>query len=133
MNIQEYITKHEGLKLFPYLDTTGHWTIGVGRNLSEVGISFNEATLLLNNDIKKVMDGLQKSLPWFESKPDNVKTVLIDMAFNLGINGLLSFKNTLALIEQGKYKEAGDALLLSKYAKQVGIRAIENSELLKNT
>jgi lysozyme len=59
------------------------------------------------------------------------QNVLADMCFNLGIGGLLSFKNTLAMVEHGKYEEAAAAMLQSKWATQVGQRAIELSEMMR--
>lgn len=130
--IKELLKKHEGLMLKPYRDTVGVLTIGYGRNLESRGITNEEAEMMLDNDIKWFTAQLQHELPWFDSKPENVKTVLINMAFNLGIGGLLGFKNTLKLIENSQYQEAAEAMLKSLWAEQVGSRANELSELLKS-
>lgn len=130
MTISEMLIQHESLELFPYLDTTGHLTIGVGRNLNDRGITKEEALFMLDNDIKYFTSQLQKELPYFDSLPDNVKMVLLDMAFNLGISGLLTFKKTLAAIERGDYKSASKYMLNSRWAIQVGVRAIELSDML---
>jgi lysozyme len=119
----EQLIDHEGERLFPYSDTVGKLTIGVGRNLTDVGISKEESRLLLYNDIEKVVDGLDAALPWWDSLSEARQRVLADMAFNLGLKGLLGFKNTLALIQAGDYDEAADNMLLSKWATQVGRRA----------
>jgi lysozyme len=119
----EQLIDHEGERLFPYTDTVGKLTIGVGRNLTDVGISKEESRLLLYNDIEKVVDGLDAALPWWDSLSEARQRVLADMAFNLGLKGLLGFKNTLALIQAGDYDEAADNMLLSKWATQVGRRA----------
>jgi lysozyme len=131
MTIQELILKHEGLRLFPYTDTVGKLTIGVGRNLIDRGITKDEALVLLDNDIKDFTAKLKVAIPWFDTAPDKVKLVLIDMAFNMGIAGLLQFKNTLEHIRLGQYNEAAEDMLKSLWAKQVGVRAIEDSNLLK--
>jgi lysozyme len=133
LQIAQLLEKHEGLRLFPYKDTVGKLTIGIGRNLIDRGITREEALMMLENDIKYFTEQLSKELPWFDSKPDNVKLVLIDMAFNLGIYGLLNFKNTLGHIERGEYKEASVDMLNSLWAKQVGIRAIELANMLRET
>lgn len=101
-------------------------------DFKEYGITKEEALYLLNNDISDFTVLLNKNLLWFKSEPDDVKRVLINMAFNLGIGGLLTFKNTLKLIEQHKYKEASNQMLLSKWAKQVKGRAKRLSNILKN-
>ena len=125
LELAKQLIKHEGMRLKPYKDTVGKLTIGVGRNLDDVGISKEEALLLLHNDIKRADEQLVKALPW-TTKMDRVRySVLVNMVFNMGMGGLLQFKNTISLIEQGKYKEAAKAMIDSKWARQVGNRAIE--------
>jgi|ERR1035437_14241 lysozyme len=130
--ITDLLIKHEDLRTLPYTDTTGHLTIGVGRNLTDDGISIDEAMIMLDDDINNKISDLKKHLPYYDSLPDKVQLVLIDMCFNMGIGGLLTFKNTLLLIKTGQYKKAADAMLKSLWAKQVGNRAIEDSNILKS-
>lgn len=130
--ISEMLIKHEGLKVRPYRCTAGKLTIGVGRNLEDRGVTKEEALYLLENDIKSFTSELSERLYWFDALPENAKLVLIDMAFNMGVNGLLAFKTTLKHIKQGDYKEASKTMLQSKWAGQVGNRAIELSNLLKS-
>lgn len=130
--VTELLKKHEGLRLKVYRDTMGILTIGYGRNLESRGITEEEAEMMLDNDVKWFTNQLTRELPWFESAPDPVKAVLVDMAFNLGVGGLLGFKNTLKLIETGRYREASEAMLKSLWAKQVGARADELAKILKN-
>lgn len=131
MTIAELLEKHEGYRRFVYKDTVGKLTVGIGRNLEDRGLTHEEALYLLNNDIMDFTKQLSIKLPWFNTAPDNVKLVLIDMGFNLGISGLLTFKNTLEHIKNGEYEIAAKEMLLSKWAKQVGTRAIELSNILK--
>lgn len=131
-SINEMLIRHEGLRLKVYNDSVGIPTIGVGRNLKDRGLTKDEAMYLLNNDIEDFTQQLSDKLEWFHYKPEAVRNVLIDMAFNMGIGGLLTFKNTLAYIEKGDYKTAAANMLISKWAKQVGIRAIELSNILKS-
>ncbi|MDD5536784.1 MAG: hypothetical protein PHS36_06375, partial [Candidatus Cloacimonetes bacterium] len=49
----------------------------------------------------------------------------------LGINGLLGFKHTLAFVKAGDWERAANNMLVSRWAKQVGRRAIEPSELMR--
>lgn len=113
----------EGLKLKPYRCTAGRLTIGVGRNLEDRGITESEALLLLDNDIKDFWEQLRVRLPWLEKAPETVQEAMVNMVFNLGVNGLLGFKETLALMQTEKYDEAASAMLASKWARQVGKRA----------
>jgi len=125
------LIKHEGLELFPYVDTVGKTTIGIGRNLTDRGITRVESVYLCSNNIDESITELQKNLPYFNTLPDNVQLVLIDMIYNLGWPRLSQFKKSLSLIQNGKYEEAGDEILNSTWAKQVGTRATDDSDLLK--
>ena len=132
VNLKEQLIKHEGVRLRPYRCTAGKLTIGIGRNLDDVGISQEEALYLLDNDISKATSALLQALPWVKDLDDARRNVLINMAFNLGINGLLGFKNTLGLIEQGNYGAAAKQMLLSKWAMQVKDRAVELSKIMES-
>ncbi len=117
------LIKHEGLVLFPYTDTTGHLTIGCGRNLSGCGISKAEALSMLDRDIDRHVKELQTALPWVTRLDDVRQRVLYDMAFNLGVPGLLKFRNTLKVVESGDYVRAADMMLKTLWAQQVKGRA----------
>lgn len=114
---------HEGERLKPYRCTAGKLTIGVGRNLEDRGISREESAMLLANDIANEERELVRALPWVAKLDEVRQRVLIDMSFNLGIVGLLGFKNTLATIQEGNYQRAAAMMLDSRWAEQVGARA----------
>jgi lysozyme len=117
------ITLHEGVRLKPYRCTAGKLTIGIGRNIEDRGITMAEAELLLRNDLADVRNGLANALPWIATLDDVRQRVLIDMAFNLGIGGLLQFERTLAAVRAGEYQRAAAMMLQSRWASQVGERA----------
>ncbi len=130
--IKEQLVRHEGLRLKPYRCTSGKLTIGIGRNLDDCGISQSEAYVMLINDIMNCEKQLQSKIPDIYNGLDEVrKSVLLNMCFNLGINGLLGFKNTLAFVKAGDWERAANNMLVSKWAKQVGRRAIDLSELMR--
>lgn len=120
----------EGERLKPYQCTAGRTTIGVGRNLDDKGISHKEAIYMLSNDIDEVISQLDVKLPWWRNLSDNRQRVLCNMCFNLGISGLLYFKNTLASMQAGKYDDAAKGMMSSLWAKQVGKRAIRLAEMM---
>lgn len=123
---------HEGLRLKPYKDTTGHLTIGYGRNLDANGISEEESEYLFNNDVNRVDSELTQTFEWYNSLSVVRKAVIIDMTFNLGIRGLSRFKKTISYIESKEYEKASVEMLDSLWAKQVGKRAIELSQMMKD-
>jgi len=130
--IKAQLVRHEGLRLRPYRCTAGKLTIGIGRNLDDCGISQKEAYILLENDIQDCDQSLIDEIPEIYNALDEVrKSVLLNMCFNLGISGLLEFNNTLTFIAAGDWERAANGMLASKWAKQVGKRAIELSEMMR--
>jgi lysozyme len=130
--ISDMLEKHEGFRQFVYKDSLGIETIGIGRNLKSRGVTRAEALYLLENDIADFTKQLRDRLYWFDSIHEDAQLVLIDMAFNMGLGGLMTFTQTLELIKNENYKKASETMLQSKWAQQVGTRAIELSNILKN-
>lgn len=121
---------HEGERLFPYKCTAGRLTIGVGRNLDDRGITAEESAYLLGNDIDDYWERLETELPWILDLDPVRQRVLLDMAFNLGIGGLLGFRMTLAAIRGKEYERAAAMMLQSRWATQVGERAKRLSRMM---
>jgi lysozyme len=124
----------EGVIPHAYPDHLGYLTIGVGRLIDKRkggGLRPDEITYLLNNDIDDRIDALTRALPWFQDLDDARKGVLLNMAFQLGTEGLLKFENTLALIRDGKYENAAHAMLQSLWAKQTPVRAKRMAEQMR--
>lgn len=131
MFLRAQLMRHEGLRLKPYLDTVGKMTIGYGRNLDDVGLARDEAAYLLDGDIDRAVKGLLARWPWVLEVDAVRQSVLVNMAFNLGLERLAGFKLTLQAIQQGRYSAAADHMLDSKWAGQVGIRAVELAAQMK--
>tara|TARA_Y100000589_G_scaffold79624_1_gene73288 strand:- start:1617 stop:2216 length:600 start_codon:yes stop_codon:yes gene_type:complete len=124
------LTLHEGMELKPYRCTGGKLSIGVGRNLDDRGITEAEAQLMLSNDIDDFADRLKREIPWMAELSPVRQRVLLDMAFNLGISGLLKFKRTLKAIRAKQYEKAAEMMLDSRWATQVGQRAKRLSKMM---
>lgn len=127
---------HEGERERAYRDTEGNLTIGIGRNLDDKGLRRDEIEYLLANDIADARRELDRYLPWWRGLDPVRQRVLIDMMFNMGpgapgLGGLLSFVNTLSNIRQGRYAEAADMMLASKWAQQVGRRAVRLATMMR--
>lgn len=121
--ITDQLRRDEGVRRFPYADAHGKITIGVGRNLTDVGVSDAEIDDMLANDISNVNSQLMLNLPLY-SKLDTVRAmVLCNMAFNMGFHGLLEFRRALACMEKQDWEGAAKEILDSQWAKQVGDRA----------
>lgn len=131
MNILErQLVKHEGLRLKPYRCTAGKLTIGYGRNLDDNGITKAEALTMLRNDIANVKAELER-LGWWRRLDDTRQDVIANMAFNIGLTRLLTFKRMIAAIEDAEYTKAADEMMDSKWAAQVGSRAVELARKMK--
>lgn len=122
----------EGLRLKPYRDTVGKLTIGIVRNLDDVGISEAEAEYLLSNDLDRTISDLDKYMLWWQTLDTPRRRVILNMAFNLGVAGLMKFVKTLAAVRAGEHSKAADMMLQSKWARQVGDRAIRLAEMMRS-
>jgi lysozyme len=131
MTIVDQLKRDEGLRLTAYKDSLGKTTIGYGRCLETEGITRDEAEYLLHNDVLRVCAALDAALPWMRNLDDARRAVLQNMGFNMGLAGLLGFRNTLALIQAGEYDKAADAMLQSRWAEQVGARAQRLSQQMR--
>jgi lysozyme len=126
MNIVDQLRRDEGESATCYLDHLGYQTIGVGRLIDKRrggGLRPDEIVYLLNNDIQDRREALKKALPFFGNLSSARQGVLINMAFQLGTAGLLEFKQTLRLIENGDWAGAAKAMVDSKWAVQTPARA----------
>ena len=128
--LKEDLIADEGLRLTPYQCPAGKTTIGVGRNLDDVGITEAEAMALLDNDIVRVKAQLTKALPWLQG--DNVQRALGNMTFQMGLGGVLKFKKMLAALQVKDYTTARREALDSAWAKQTPQRAKRVTDLIKD-
>ena len=129
--LTEQLIRHEGLRLKPYKCTAGKTTIGVGRNLDDRGITAEEATMLLENDIEVSKKDLISLFPIVASVSQPRREALINMCFNLGINRLSRFRKMWAAIANDDWDSASKEALDSMWARQVGRRATELAEQLR--
>ena len=124
-----YIRRYEGFSKLPYKCPTGHLTIGYGHNL-EHGISASAALFILQEDLARAERAVKDAFPWWWKLDDARQFVLVDMAFNMG-PGLKGFKKMLAAVEAGDFDKAAEEMLASKWAAQVGRRAVELSKIME--
>ncbi len=130
--LREMLMIDEGVRLHPYADTVGKLTIGVGRNLTDIGLSKDEVMILLDNDVKAAIVALDGLYPWWRGMSEVRQHVLVNMCFNMGITKLSGFKLALEAMEQSKYEEAANQMTNSAWFNQVGARAIRLVSLMRN-
>lgn len=120
----------EGVRTYPYVDTVGRISLGVGRNLTDVGVRPGEIDLMLSNDIVDAEHVARGLLPNFDQLTDLRKAVMVNMAFNLSIK-LAGFRQMLDAVRTGRWNDAADEMLDSTWATQVGARATRLAEQMR--
>jgi len=125
------LMQHEGYSPHPYLCPTGALTIGWGHNLDAMGITPAVGALMLSEDIQYFEQELPKKLNFWNRLNDARKAVLLNMAFNLGVFGLLNFRKMLTAVDHNCFDEAAKEMLDSKWATQVKSRAEELARIMR--
>jgi lysozyme len=126
MDSYTQLKRDEGEVLHAYQDHLGYWTIGVGILIDQRKggeLRPEESEFIFRNRLKLFDAELSRRLPWISRLDPARRGVLLNMRFQMGITGLLGFKNTLALVEAGKYQDAAVNMLKSKWAQQTPARA----------
>lgn len=133
MNIIKRLKIDEGFVPYAYQDSLGFWTIGNGTLIDKRGggITEEEAEYLLRNRVEKARKQLVHALNWTETLDPVRFDVLLNMAFNMGIMGLMGFTKTLGHVKNGDYLMASITMLQSRWAKQVGNRASRLSYMME--
>lgn len=132
--LTKQLRRDEGEVLTAYQDHLGFWTLGVGRLIDKRkggGITPEESAYLLSNDIDKREAELLRRAPWMANLDPVRFGALLNMAFQMGVDGLLGFRNTLAMVRDGDYDGAASNMLHSKWAEQTPDRAKRISDQMK--
>lgn len=145
MNLKESIKIHEGFRSSVYLCPTGHPTVGYGFRVADLSpdelalnagvvepMSKEVAEKILDIKITKFKKQVYNALPWLTYAPMDIQDALCEMAYQMGVAGLLGFKNTLAMIKERRYSEAAENMLKSKWATQTPKRAKQIANLVRN-
>ena len=135
--VMDLIEFHEGRERKLYKDSRGIWTIGVGHNIQERGLSDAAIDFIFTEDLEDVLQDAN-TFPWFASLDPVRQAAIIDMLFNMGLSVFRQFRRTIAYIQRGEYDRAGEEILRgsrpdgkSHYYAQVGPRAVRISNMLK--
>lgn len=139
--IKELLISHEEKRSKPYDDKTGKTlktgdiiqgkiTIGVGRNIQDLGLSEDEIDYLLTNDINRVIKRLTKLFPQFDTFPKEVKLVLIDMMFNLGATRFRQFKNMIKAVKNKDWTKMRYEIENSRWCRQLPYRCQDNLKII---
>ena len=144
MCLKNRIAMHEGFSPVPYIDPLvkqhpeKHGIQPTDLQVAEkilnklkltfgFGFTFitrEEALAVLQIRINKISQRLSSVLPFYNGLTQDVKDALIEMAFQLGVEGVLEFKNMLKAIEERDWCAAYKEGLNSKWYKETPHRAI---------
>ena len=130
--LQNMLISHEGFSRLAYKCTAGATTVGYGRNLDSLGVTKCEATFLLDNDIRRCTADLLSIFPdQFESFPENIQMVLIDMRFQMGYRGFRKFKKMIAAVKVQDWPEMIIQMKDSRWYRQVPGRAEDLIQMIE--
>ena len=125
----EMIKKHEGFRGMPYEDSLGFPTIGYGTKLP---LTKEEAELLLKHRLDKKIEELKNYEPFFIDLPQKAQEVIANMSYQMGVGGVMKFKNMWNALKNEDYKKAADEMLDSRWARQTPNRANELAEIMRS-
>ena len=133
MNIDKLMSdllRDEGKRNKMYLDSLDIPTIGVGHNL-QVGISDAAVNQILLDDIAIVLSDMDRIIPWYKQLSETRQRVLANMVFNMGITRLIQFRKFLNALQSDAWDLAAEEMLDSKWAQQVGQRAVRLAKMMR--
>ncbi len=130
----QILKEDEGFRGHMYFDTEGIPTIGYGFNLRDSEMPEAIAAALLEAKIQEAEQDCLRNLSAWYVLPEKVQTVLVCLAYNMGIHGLLGFRKMIDHMEKAEYQQAGDELLISRWAHQVGpFRAQRMADMIRSS
>lgn len=133
----------EGFRELPYRDSEGYPTVGIGIRIGPKGASLNNYTFRVPKEVGDVWTEVmvEQKLNEMHTKPNIVSAlnacnparsdILCSMAYQMGVNGLAGFKNTLAMIASGDFDGAAKGMLNSLWARQTPNRARRHAEVMR--
>ena len=125
------VEQDEGYEQFPYCCTAGKQTVGIGFNLDDVGISHKEAVAILKMRLSDIEMKLDAMIPCFNYLGQVRQAALCNMAYQLGVKGLLGFRKSLALLDDNEFDLAADEFLDSRWARQTPNRAKKVTDMIR--
>ena len=131
MSLIESIKKHEGYVGVVYKDSLGIDTIGYGFAIKDLELDVDVCDIILERKLKALQDMVQVKFNWYIYMPQEIKDVVMEMCYQLGVGGFSKFKKTIAYLQNKQFKDASEEMLDSLWAKQTPNRAKELSKKVK--
>ena len=131
MSLIESIKKHEGYVGVVYKDSLGIDTIGYGFAIKDLELDADVCDIILERKLKALHDMIKIKFKWYGYMPQEIKDVVIEMCYQLGVGGFSKFKKTIAYLQNQQFHDASVEMLDSLWAKQTPNRAKELSNRVK--
>ena len=127
----ESIKEHEGYVGIVYKDSLGIDTIGYGFAIKDLELDRDICDIILERKLHNLEDSVNLKFSWFMYMPQEIKDVVLEMCYQLGVNGFSKFKKTISFLQDRQFEEASVEMLDSLWAKQTPNRAKELSDRVK--
>ena len=131
MSLIESIKKHEGYVGVVYKDSLGIDTIGYGFAIKDLELDADICDIILERKLKALQDMIKIKFKWYGYMPQEIKDVVMEMCYQLGVGGFSKFKKTIAYLQNQQFHDASVEMLDSLWAKQTPNRAKELSNRVK--
>ena len=130
-NLIDSIKKHEGYVGIVYKDSLGIDTIGYGFAIKDLELDEDVCEIILERKLHELTDRLYIKYGWFKYMPQEIKDIVVEMNYQLGVTGFSRFKKTIAYLQDKQWEEASVEMLDSLWARQTPNRAKEMSNSVK--
>ena len=117
MSLIDDIKRHEGFSSCVYKCTAGYDTIGYGTRVKYLVVTEEQSEEWLKEEINNLKYILADRYDWFLPAPQEVRDIVINMSYQLGVSGFSKFKKTIKLLKNKDYEGASDEMLDSKWAR----------------
>ena len=132
MSLKEQIKENEGFSSTAYYCTENHLTIGYGFAVKDLILDKDLADIILDRKLDDLKKRIDNTFDWWKTSDEEVKNVVVEMCFQLGIRGFSRFRKSIDHLKNKRYAKASVEMLDSKWAKQTPNRAIKLSNAIKN-
>ena len=131
MKLIDSIKQHEGYVKRVYKDSLGIDTIGYGFAIKDLELDQDICDMILDRKLKDLEKMVNSKFNWYRYMPPEIKNVVIEMCYQLGVTGFSNFRKTITFLQNKQFHDASVEMLDSRWAEQTPVRAKELSDRVK--
>ena len=125
------IKEHEGFVAIVYKDSLGIDTIGYGFAIKDLELDEDICSMILERKLENLICRVDNKFSWYKYMPQDIKDVVVEMCYQLGVTGVSKFKKTISYLQNKQWEDASIEMLDSLWAKQTPNRAEELSNRVR--